>query len=407
MKNSIYTTAIIVAGGKGTRMNSTKNKQFIKINKKEIIAHTIEVFQNSESINSIILVVEENSMEDFKLLCEKYSWGKISEIVVGGAERQNSVYNGLKKVSKNSEVVVIHDGARPFISQNIIENSINTALEVGGCGVGVPVKDTLKICDENNQILSTPNRNNMWHIQTPQTFQKDLILSAYETAEKNNYFATDDTSLMEYIEKPVKIIMGDYNNIKVTTQEDLLLGEIILNSLQKNTTEVKKIDEVVESNQIKKNVVIYTDGACSGNPGAGGYGVVMMYNGGRRELSDGYELTTNNRMELLAVIKGLQALKKPCVVDLYSDSKYVVDTIEKKWIFNWQKNNWVKSDKKPVLNKDLWIDLLECLKIHKVTFHWVKGHAENVENERCDELAREAILKDMLKIDEKYNKNIQ
>lgn len=151
-----------------------------------------------------------------------------------------------------------------------------------------------------------------------------------------------------------------------------------------------------------KKLDIYTDGACSGNPGAGGYGVVMLYKGARKELSQGYKTTTNNRMEVLAVIKGLEALKEPCDVTLYSDSKYVVDSITKGWVYNWKKKNWIKSDKKKALNVDLWERLLVLLEKHNVKFVWVKGHAENVENERCDELARTAITDGNLIEDENY-----
>ncbi|MBQ8941677.1 MAG: ribonuclease HI [Firmicutes bacterium] len=140
-----------------------------------------------------------------------------------------------------------------------------------------------------------------------------------------------------------------------------------------------------------KSLDIYTDGACSGNPGPGGYGVVMLYKNQRKELSEGFKKTTNNRMEVLAVIKGLEALKVPCQVTLYSDSKYVVDAITKGWVKKWKSNNWVKPDKKKALNVDLWERLLALLDKHKVIFVWVKGHADNVENERCDFLARQAI----------------
>lgn len=138
---------------------------------------------------------------------------------------------------------------------------------------------------------------------------------------------------------------------------------------------------------IIKTVEIFTDGACSGNPGAGGYGVVMRYGTHEKELSGGDANTTNNRMELMGVIVGLSALKEPCKVILTTDSKYVVDSITKGWIYNWQKNNWIKSDKKPALNVDLWKQLLPLLEKHDVTFNWVKGHAGHPENERCDSLA--------------------
>ncbi len=151
-----------------------------------------------------------------------------------------------------------------------------------------------------------------------------------------------------------------------------------------------------------KNLTVYTDGACSGNPGSGGYGIVMIYGAYRKEISKGYKRTTNNRMELLAVITALEALKEPCAVTLYSDSKYVTDSITKGWVYSWQKNGWIKSDKKKALNVDLWERLLPLLKRHKVNFIWVKGHADNVENERCDSLAVAAASGDDLSEDEGY-----
>ena len=136
-----------------------------------------------------------------------------------------------------------------------------------------------------------------------------------------------------------------------------------------------------------KKVEIFTDGACSGNPGPGGWGAVLRYKGTEKQLSGGEHETTNNRMELTAVISALSALKEPCEVTLTSDSKYVTDAITKGWAKSWRKNGWIKSDKKPALNSDLWAKLLELLDIHKVSFVWVKGHAGHPENEICDSLA--------------------
>ena len=142
-----------------------------------------------------------------------------------------------------------------------------------------------------------------------------------------------------------------------------------------------------------KTVILYTDGACSGNPGPGGWGAILEYQGVEKELSGGELNTTNNRMELTAVIRGLQALKEPCVVELYSDSKYLVQAFNDHWIDNWQKNGWINSKKQPVENSDLWKLLLQIIKIkkHEVHFHKVKGHADNPWNNRCDELATSAI----------------
>ena len=141
-----------------------------------------------------------------------------------------------------------------------------------------------------------------------------------------------------------------------------------------------------------KNITLYTDGACSGNPGKGGWGAILMYNDAKKEISGGESQTTNNRMELTAVIKGLEALKEECNVDIYSDSAYVVNAFLQDWITNWQNNGW-KSKKGVVLNIDLWQRLIELTKKHNVTWHKVKGHADNEFNNRCDALARGEIAK--------------
>ena len=136
-----------------------------------------------------------------------------------------------------------------------------------------------------------------------------------------------------------------------------------------------------------KTVMIYTDGACSGNPGPGGWGAILHYNGHTKELSGGEKETTNNRMELTGVIMALSALKEPCIVELYSDSKYVIDSLRLGWADSWRKKGWIKADKKPALNVDLWETLLTLCEKHELHYHWVKGHADNPYNNRCDELA--------------------
>lgn len=136
-----------------------------------------------------------------------------------------------------------------------------------------------------------------------------------------------------------------------------------------------------------KRIEIYTDGACSGNPGPGGWGAILRYNGREKEISGGEALTTNNRMELTAVIEALKALKEECIIELYSDSKYVMDAIDKGWALSWRSRGWVKSDRKPALNTDLWEELLNLLEGHDVHCHWVRGHADNEMNNRCDRMA--------------------
>ncbi len=138
-----------------------------------------------------------------------------------------------------------------------------------------------------------------------------------------------------------------------------------------------------------KTVTIYPDGACSGNPGPGGWGAILCYQGVEKELSGGEAKTTNNRMELTGVIRALEALKEPCIVELWSDSKYVIDALEKGWAASWKKRGWIKSDKKPALNPDLWEELLALTEKHEMHYHWVKGHADNEYNNRCDRMAVE------------------
>lgn len=150
---------------------------------------------------------------------------------------------------------------------------------------------------------------------------------------------------------------------------------------------------------------IYTDGACTGNPGKGGYGAVLIYNGKEKRISRGYRKTTNNRMELRAAIDALKLLKEPCNVELFSDSKYLTDAINQKWLDSWMKNGWKKSDKKPVLNVDLWEELISLIGVHNVNFNWVKGHAGNQFNEICDRLAVKAYTENADEIDEEYEIN--
>jgi ribonuclease HI len=151
-----------------------------------------------------------------------------------------------------------------------------------------------------------------------------------------------------------------------------------------------------------KHVTIYTDGACLGNPGPGGYGVILLYQGNRRELSGGYRKTTNNRMEITAAIVGLEALKEKCSVTLYSDSEYLVKAMSKGWVQRWQANGWKRNKREQVLNPDLWKRLLQLSEHQDVQFSWVKGHADSLENIRCDELAMQAAKQPNLPIDEGY-----
>lgn len=221
-------TAVIVAAGKGKRMGTEISKQFLPLCGKEILAHTVEKFEKAEKIRDIILVTGEDSLQDVQDMTQEYGWEKIRSIVAGGKERQDSVWNGLQEVSVDAEIVLIHDGVRPFVTEDILNLSMETAMEMGGCVAGVPAKDTIKVCNSENIAVDTPDRSTLWQIQTPQTFRRELIMKAYEQAKEDGFVGTDDASLAEYSGYPVKVIMGSYRNIKITTKEDLIIGEAFL-----------------------------------------------------------------------------------------------------------------------------------------------------------------------------------
>ena len=219
---------VIVAAGTGSRMNMGINKQFIKLEGKEIIAYTIEKFYNNSNIEDIVVVVKEDESEFFKKeILDKYNFKNV-KIAYGGKERQDSVYNGLKLLDEKCDVVLIHDGARPFVSDKIIDKSIEEAKEHKAIVVGVPVKDTIKVIDNDKNIVDTPNRSLLWAVQTPQTFDYNILIDAYKDAFKNKFYGTDDAMLVERIGYKVKMLEGSYNNIKITTQEDLNIGSQIL-----------------------------------------------------------------------------------------------------------------------------------------------------------------------------------
>ena len=219
---------VIVAAGTGSRMNMGINKQFIKLEGKEIIAYTIEKFYNNSNIEDIVVVVKEDESEFFKKeILDKYNFKNV-KIAYGGKERQDSVYNGLKLLDEKCDVVLIHDGARPFVSDKIIDKSIEEAKEHKAIVVGVPVKDTIKVIDNDKNIVDTPNRSVLWAVQTPQTFDYNILIDAYKDAFKNKFYGTDDAMLVERIGYKDKMLEGSYNNIKITTQEDLNIGSQIL-----------------------------------------------------------------------------------------------------------------------------------------------------------------------------------
>lgn len=226
-------TAMILAAGQGRRMKSNIQKQYMLLNGKPILYYSLQCFQTNEFIDQIILVTGKGEIEYCKKeIVEPYSITKVSQIVVGGAERYESVERGLEAIKDEYEqgIVLIHDGARPFVTHTMIETSIKTAKEYGACTVGMPVKDTIKVVDEDSNGIHTPDRKTLWQIQTPQTFQVSLIKQAHESMKSANVGnITDDTMLVEqFCKRYVKVIEGSYQNIKITTPEDMVLAKAFL-----------------------------------------------------------------------------------------------------------------------------------------------------------------------------------
>ncbi|MBX9183184.1 2-C-methyl-D-erythritol 4-phosphate cytidylyltransferase [Clostridium sp. K04] len=222
-------SAIILAGGKGKRMGAPVSKQFIEIKGKPIIYYTIKKFSENKKIDNIVVVLSKDEVVYFKEnILEKYNL-KVDNIVIGGTERQDSVYNGLKSLEDtNTDIVLIHDGARPFISDRIIDDGIKFAQVYGACAPGVMPKDTIKIKNESNFSVSTPERGSLVAIQTPQVFKFNEILECHEKIKINNIVVTDDTMVAEKFGYSVYLYDGEYTNIKVTTPEDLILGEKLI-----------------------------------------------------------------------------------------------------------------------------------------------------------------------------------
>lgn len=222
-------SAIILAGGKGKRMGAPVSKQFIEIKGKPIIYYTIKKFSENKKIDNIVVVLSKDEVGYFKEnILEKYNL-KVDNIVIGGTERQDSVYNGLKSLEyTNTDIVLIHDGARPFISDRIIDDGIKFAQVYGACAPGVMPKDTIKIKNESNFSVSTPDRGSLVAIQTPQVFKFNEILECHEKIKINNIVVTDDTMVAEKFGYSVYLYDGEYTNIKVTTPEDLILGEKLI-----------------------------------------------------------------------------------------------------------------------------------------------------------------------------------
>lgn len=230
-----HITAIVLAAGKGSRMKSEVPKQFLELCGKPVLYYSLMTFEKS-SVQDIILVTGKNDIEYCRQdIIEKYHLHKVKNVVEGGTERYWSVKNGLE-AARGADYVLIHDAARPCLTQGMIESSICEVLKIGACTVGVPVKDTIKVVDDKGYGIETPSRNSLWQIQTPQSFAYTDIVNAYKKMElSQDTDLTDDTMILErYLGKKTKIITGEYTNIKITTKEDLFVCENFLKKIEKS-----------------------------------------------------------------------------------------------------------------------------------------------------------------------------
>ena len=227
--NKPFVSAVIVAAGRGTRMDMELNKQYIEIAGKPVLVRTLQVFEDCSKIEEVILVTNaQDIMYCKQQLIEIYGLNKVKSIVAGGDERQKSAYNGLCAISKDADIVMIHDGARPFIKTETICDCISQAKEFGGCVVAVPAKDTIKVADKNGFIMETLDRSVLWSIQTPQVFTCEILRNAHRKAMEDGFIGTDDAVLVERLGHKLKLVMGSYDNIKITTKEDLSIAQAIV-----------------------------------------------------------------------------------------------------------------------------------------------------------------------------------
>jgi 2-C-methyl-D-erythritol 4-phosphate cytidylyltransferase len=223
---------VIVAAGKGSRMKTAESKQYLPLNGKPVLVHTLELFQQLDEVSTIVLVTGEGDVERCTDYMNRYGISKLQRIIVGGKERQHSVWNGLKALPDEVEWVMVHDGVRPFAAKRHIIKCLNKAMEFGAAVLAVPVKDTIKIVDDSGVIRSTPDRRSLWAIQTPQAFRRSLLEQAYEQAEREGFTGTDDAMLVERAGTKVHVVEADYYNIKITTPEDLPWAEWIAQNIR-------------------------------------------------------------------------------------------------------------------------------------------------------------------------------
>jgi len=223
--------AIIAAAGRSERLGG-KNKMFVPLLGRPILSYTIDIFEKCKSVDKIILVAVEKEIEKYKDLVKSFKFKKIASIIIGGKERQDSVFNGLKEIerlgAKKEDIVIIHNGANPLVQEKEINGCIDTAKETNASVAAVPVKDTIKIVDRDLFAISTPDRKTLWAMQTPQVIKFGIAMRAFQKAFENKFYGTDDVQLIERIRHMVKIVHCSYENFKITTPEDVVFAERIL-----------------------------------------------------------------------------------------------------------------------------------------------------------------------------------
>ena len=221
--------ALVPAAGQGKRMGGAHSKPYLLLEGKPILAHTLLELERCPLVDEVVLMVERGEIERARAsVVEEFRLQKVGAILAGGVQRQDSVWEGLKTIQDDCDLVMVHDGVRPFISQEMLARSIQGAVDCGASIAAVPAKDTVKLVSAQNMVLKTPDRKSVFLVQTPQTFKRDILLRAYRQAMEDGFYATDEASLVERLGMPVKVVEGSYENIKITTPEDLVVGEMIL-----------------------------------------------------------------------------------------------------------------------------------------------------------------------------------
>jgi 2-C-methyl-D-erythritol 4-phosphate cytidylyltransferase len=221
-------TAIVPAAGEGKRMGGIVSKPYLLLGGRPILSFSLDALSRSDDVREIIVVARQEEINLCKEIVDKYNFTKVSHVLPGGEQRQDSVYHGLKGIKGDVDIVLIHDGVRPFLSQLLLKEIINCASRFKAAVTAIPVKDTLKKVNTQGVVEETVSRDNVWCIQTPQAFEYSFIMKAYEDAYKNNFYGTDDAGLIERGGYPVKIVGGSPQNIKITMPEDLTMAEAIL-----------------------------------------------------------------------------------------------------------------------------------------------------------------------------------